>query len=37
MVNPKSYLYGKKLLKLALAADAIAKEKDFDVFLQHLL
>lgn len=27
MVNPKSYLYGKKLLKLALAADAIAKEK----------
>ena len=32
MVNPKSYLYGKKLLKLALAADAIAKEKDFDVF-----
>lgn len=32
MVNPKSYLCGKKLLNLALAADAAAMGKDFDVF-----
>ena len=32
MVNPKSYLYGERLLKLAKAADEFAKDKDFDVF-----
>ena len=32
MVNPKSYLYGERLLKLALATDEFAKDKDFDVF-----
>lgn len=32
MVNPKSYLYGEKAVELALAADAAAEGKDFDVF-----
>ena len=32
MVNPKSYLYSERLLKLAKAADEFAKDKDFDVF-----
>lgn len=32
IVNPKSYLYGKSALKLALAADRLAAEKDLDVF-----
>lgn len=32
MVNPKSYLYGNQLLKLALETDKIAKNCDFSVF-----
>ncbi len=32
MVNPKSYLYGERLLQLALAADQFAKDRPFDVF-----
>lgn len=32
MVNPKSYLHGKQLLKLALETDRIAKNCNFSVF-----
>ncbi|WP_196593541.1 triose-phosphate isomerase [Pectinatus sottacetonis] len=32
MVNPKSYLYGDKLLELALEADKEAEKRNFDVF-----
>jgi triosephosphate isomerase len=32
VVNPKSYLYGQKILELALAADEFAAGKAFDVF-----
>ncbi len=32
MVNPKSYLYGKKSLELALAVDKIAETAGFDIY-----
>lgn len=32
VVNPKSYLYGKRSLDLALAADKIAKETGIEMF-----
>src|SRR5690625_6586254 len=31
--NPKSYLYGKELLKLAKMADKLAKENDISIFV----
>lgn len=31
--NPKSYLYGKELLKLAKVADKLAKENDISIFV----
>lgn len=33
MVNPKSYLYGKELLKIALRADELAAEADASIFV----
>lgn len=37
-VNPKAYLYGEESLKLAKAADRLAKEQNLDIFftLQHV-
>ncbi|WP_284141792.1 triose-phosphate isomerase [Virgibacillus sp. LDC-1] len=32
MINPKSYLTGKEILKLAIAADRLAGQVDFDVY-----
>ena len=33
VVNPKSYLYGERLEKLALKADEIAKKYDIKIYL----